>query len=362
MTLSCLIADTYYDRFLTDLYDQNHELTDLEYDEQHARLMTQNFGTGDAYAHGLRQLGHQAETIVLNATPLQLAWAREHHVSPARQNTKWDPDIFIAQMKLLRPDVLYIQELSIAGDDITAAVRPFTRLIVGQLACSIPPNRSFHHHDLIISSWKPIVNYFRDRGKPAEFLPLAFDPRVLDKLGPTEPAYDVSFVGGLAPVHADRIALLEHLATRTELTVFGYGAESLPRNSPILKNHKGHAWGLDACRALAASRITINSHGRIEVPGRNDGDHANNMRLFEATGVGTLLLTDWKPDLPDLFAPDRELAVYHSPAQCLENVQYYREHENDRRALAQAGQRRTLADHTYAHRLAQLAHILSRHL
>ena len=29
--------------------------------------------------------------------------------------------------------------------------------------------------------------------------------------------------------------------------------------------------------------------------------HANNLRLYEATGVGAMLLTDWKPDLAELF-------------------------------------------------------------
>ena len=41
------------------------------------------------------------------------------------------------------------------------------------------------------------------------------------------------------------------------------------------------------------------------------------MRLFEATGVGAFLLTDFKDNLHTLFAPDRDVAVWRSIDDCL---------------------------------------------
>jgi hypothetical protein len=40
-------------------------------------------------------------------------------------------------------------------------------------------------------------------------------------------------------------------------------------------------------RVLECSKIVINHHGDV-------APWANNLRLFEATGTGALLLTDWK--------------------------------------------------------------------
>ncbi len=48
-------------------------------------------------------------------------------------------------------------------------------------------------------------------------------------------------------------------------------------------------------QVLRRSRITLNSH--IDLAGREAG----NMRLFEATGVGAFLLTDFKDNLHTLF-------------------------------------------------------------
>jgi spore maturation protein CgeB len=82
------------------------------------------------------------------------------------------------------------------------------------------------------------------------------------------------------------------------------------------------------------------------------------MRLFEATGMGACLLTDWKPNLTELFEPDVEVAVYRTPAECVDKAHYLLEHDAERRAIAAAGQRRTLRDHTYERRIAVLERIL----
>jgi spore maturation protein CgeB len=107
---------------------------------------------------------------------------------------------------------------------------------------------------------------------------------------------------------------------------------------------------------LAAARISLNRH--IDVA---DG-YANNMRLYESTGVGTLLLTDAKRNLPELFDVGKEVVSYEGPDDLVEKIEYYLAHDDERREVAAAGQRRTLAEHTYAHRMGELVGILSRHL
>jgi spore maturation protein CgeB len=86
------------------------------------------------------------------------------------------------------------------------------------------------------------------------------------------------------------------------------------------------------------------------------------MRLFEATGVGTLLLTDAKVNLPYMFTPGKEVVAYRTTEECVELARYYLENEAERRAIAQAGQQRTLAEHTYFRRMQELVDILGRHL
>src|SRR5205085_7112017 len=79
-----------------------------------------------------------------------------------------------------------------------------------------------------------------------------------------------------------------------------------------------------------------------------------NMRLFEATGVGAFLLTDFKDNLHALFEPDREVAVWRSVDDCLVAIDRALGDPESRAAIAAAGQARTMAQHTYRHRAAEI--------
>ena len=78
------------------------------------------------------------------------------------------------------------------------------------------------------------------------------------------------------------------------------------------------------------------------------------MRLYETTGVGTPLLTDWKQNLSEMFHPEAEVAAYQSAEDCVEKIGYYLKQDGERDRIARAGQERTLREHTYRQRMAQL--------
>ena len=110
--------------------------------------------------------------------------------------------------------------------------------------------------------------------------------------------YAVSFVGGLNPrVHAAGTALLEQLARETRHRLLGLRGRRAAPGSPIRQRYHGEAWGLEMYRVLARSRIVVNRH--IDVA---EG-YANNMRLYEATGSGALLVTENGRNLRELFEP-----------------------------------------------------------
>jgi spore maturation protein CgeB len=82
------------------------------------------------------------------------------------------------------------------------------------------------------------------------------------------------------------------------------------------------------------------------------------MRLYEATGVGTLLITDEKRNLPDLFAPGREVVTYRNADELAERIRSLLEDEEERKAIARAGHERTLREHTWEHRMRELLTLL----
>lgn len=117
----------------------------------------------------------------------------------------------------------------------------------------------------------------------------------------------------------------------------------------------GQAWGRQMYQCLRSSRVTLNHHGDV-------APYANNMRLFEATGVGTCLVTDWKANLVDMFTPGKEAVAYRNPEECVELIEHYLAHDAERETVARAGQARTLREHTYYHRMQEFTGILNKYL
>jgi spore maturation protein CgeB len=83
------------------------------------------------------------------------------------------------------------------------------------------------------------------------------------------------------------------------------------------------------------------------------------MRLFEACGVGTCQLTDYREEVVHAFEPDTEVVIYRSIDECIEKARWLLEHPAERRKIGLAGQTRALREHTVSRRAEQIhAHLL----
>jgi spore maturation protein CgeB len=346
-----LIVDTCYEAFLASHYRATPDLAASPYAAQWRSVMGTFFGTADAYSHYLRELGHDAHEIVVNCEPLQQAWAREHGLEGATPD-----DVLLAQADDFQPDVIYLQNLHVLSDATMTALRRSNALVAGQFASAAPPDRRLRMFDLLLTSSPHYVERFERAGVAAEYFRIGFDQRVLDRLDGVPTEHDVVFVGALNGLrHRRGNRAIAYAARKLPLDVWGYDLRGRTPWSPLRARYHGEAWGIDMFRILASSRIVLNRHIA-------DAHHyANNMRLYEATGVGSLLVTDAKENLPDLFEPGREIVTYRRGNDLVAQVQLYQADEEARREIAAAGQARTLRDHTYAVRMSELAEILERH-
>jgi hypothetical protein len=368
--LRIFVLDTYYPAFLDAHYRQRPGLASRDYQEQLRALLDRFFGTSDAYSHYLRKLGHEAVEIVANCEPLQLRWAAEHGLSVPRLGRLPGPrgrrarlaSIAAAQIEEFSPDVVYVQDLWFLTPRALDEIRGRGVFLAGQIASAPPPDRLLRRFDLITTSFPHYVERFHRLGVQSEYLKLAFDDRLRNVLAgrgtsitpDAERPHAVTFVGGVNPkVHPERITVLERVAREVELEVWGYGANALPKRSILRRCHRGEAWAIGMYEVLARSRITLNVH--IEAA----ETYANNMRLYEGTGTGALLLTDRKQNLGDLFEVGREVVAYDDADDLVEKIRHYLDDDRARAEIAAAGQARTLREHTYQRRVGELVDLLA---
>lgn len=338
-----LIVDTCYPAFLEAHYRTSPELAAAPYHKQWRALMATRFGTSDAYSHNLAKLGIEAHEVVVNAVPLQRAWAREHGAEAGE----------LAQAAWFEADVVYFQNLHQPDDATLAELRRRNVMVAGQIASAPPSTARLRAFDLVLTSFPHYVERFRDLGVATEYLRIGFDARILDELPQRRPTSDVVFVGTLNGLrHRRGNRVLARAARSLPVEFWGHDLRGWLPGSPIRRSYRGQAWGLDMYAILRGARISLNRH-IVEA-----GDYANNMRLYEATGVGSLLLTDAKSNLSELFEPGREVVAYDDADDLVEKARHLLADEERRERIAAAGQARTLRDHTYEVRMRELADIL----
>jgi spore maturation protein CgeB len=332
------------------------------------------FGAANFNSSSLRKLGYEAWDIHANNEFMQKAWARENGLRlggdwrwkfrmrrgivpwVSRVQRPWFYDILKAQIEHYKPDILLNQAMDGISSSFLKEMKPHVRLLMGQHAAPLPEGEDFSCYGLVVSSLPNLVKHFRRMGVPAEAHRLAFEPRVLQRLRDGEPKTPIIFVGSITVHHDGRVRLLESLCRCTDTKIYGKGVDYLPKDSLIRQRYQGEAWGVDMYQLLFNSKITVNHHIGMAK------SYANNLRLFEATGVRTLLVTDWKKNLHEMFEPGKEVVSYRTPEECAEMIQYYLEHDEEREAIARAGQQRTLRDHTYDKRMQELVDIVQNYL
>ncbi len=192
-------------------------------------------------------------------------------------------------------------------------------------------------YDLILSSIPAMVEEARAAGCRAEYMPLAFDTRARVCGMGVKRDLDCIFIGTVGSNHARRTKLLEEL--RDVVTVM----------PPV--------FGREYFRTLARARVVFDPHAEWSAGA------ANNMRMFEAAGMGCEVMIDGHfPRLED--DPDDGLPFGYSfdpdePAKARslirDAIDWW---PNDHGNLEQV-----LAKHTYEHesripRLIELARSL----
>ncbi len=173
---SCLFLNTFYNPFLRSHYNQNQNLINASYDHQKDSIQRQCFGDSDFYSEGLKNAGWDTDDIIMNCPPLQDAWSRENNFTGDAL------EIVVEQIRSVKPDVVYLQDMHFVTNDFLTRVKPETRLLVANTGSPLGPTVDVRLFDIIFSAEPAAVDRFRQADVVSYYQPLAFDPRILERL------------------------------------------------------------------------------------------------------------------------------------------------------------------------------------
>jgi spore maturation protein CgeB len=378
--IKVLKASPFYDEYLRNIYSENIELSKLSYYEQYAFIMDDKFAWNNIWKVELESLGNfEVLEVMLNNEYSQKKWAEENKISFSTDN--WILEILEAQINYFEPDVFFAHDQRHLNSEVVLNLKkrfPFIKTVMGYDGIALNNIERFTNYDIVLSCLEDTANYYssNSNGKiKGYFFPLAFDTSILKKINTSNIKIPFSFIGSLERyegLHNRRIEEIAKLAKSTNISIFSAGLKEpheayryLQRNRlyklnfkefwqvyHIQKNREEPVYGMKMYNTLAASRITFNSH--VDVA----GSKAANMRLFEATGVGTCLVTDYKDNLTNFFDIDNEVVTYKSINECIDKVKNLLRNDELRTKIAIAGQKRTLKEHSYNLRISEFAKFL----
>ena len=341
---------TDYPEYISYLYGRYPQLAAAPYAEQDAVLTREGFFWHGHWTGLFQAFGYETWEVAWNNPHIQAAWARENGLPAVEAATMSHGDLealCLWQAKKYQPEVVWLHHWSLPFLQTLRQEVPSIRLVLGWVGSSIPPACMgfFRSVDLMFTCAPESLRLLSQVRSDVHLVPHWFSRQSLAHIGHGEKTYDVSFIGGLrsgSTLHNNRIALLGDIASRCNLAVFSSEASDDPAVEAV---RQPGIYGLAMLRAIRASRIVLNIHAD------SSPLFASNLRLYEATGVGTCLLTDWRANLPELFTPDVEITAFSSPEECVRQIDRLLVNKSERETIAQAGQARCLKDHSFESRL-----------
>ncbi len=400
---------TNYPSYLKNFYAERPELKSKTYAQQYQTLMADCYGWADFWTHAFGKLGYEVWEPVGNAEPMQKAWAVENDINYDEQ--RWLLDIVFSQAKSFQPDIVLVNDYTTYKAEFFQFLRsecPSIRLVIGWCGAPYNDSKIFREYDLVLSNIPSLVTHFRKEGCQCEHMNHAFEPTILNKIQyNASQITDFTFVGSIMKspkFHNQREQLVKRLIHETGIEIWAnaikgpegklerlllkrklyklFRAVKSFHNGGLLHNitriiskitdtkrpidltsdidpsitrcSGPPLFGISMFERLANSLVTLNTHIDISM------EYASNMRLYEATGVGTCLLTEWQRNLHELFEPGVEVVTYQSAEEAVEKVRYLLSHDEERCKIAKAGQQRTLKDHTFDIRAQQLDTLIKR--
>jgi len=213
---------------------------------------------------------------------------------------------------------------------------------------------AFPHYDIVFLIDRGWVEAVQQLGYRSVHLPYGCDPEVHRKVTLTEAERlwfnsDVCYVGR----RDEREGWLAQLISNSHtIKIWGYGWDKTPLST--LRPHiAGSALNEEEMvKAFNAAKIVLNLQPTQTITGVN-------YKIFEIAGCGAFQLTDFKPEVPEMYEPGKEIVCFRSLDELRELIERYLRDERERRRIAEAAQKRAYSDHTLEKRARKLLEVVN---
>ena len=172
--------------------------------------------------------------------------------------------------------------------------------------------------------------------------------------------YDIFFAGTAWP---NRVDILRQIANLLDGSIRVKLAMPVNQYLPPIVNFpyplSSYNWrtsNSEFAHFANRSRITLGLHRDFSAtPGSPTKALTPGPRIFEVAMAGGFQLIDQSlAEMNTYFVPNQEIVLFDGQKDCLDKIQYYLAHSQERMDIAHAAQKRALEDHQYKNRIDEI--------
>lgn len=224
-----------------------------------------------------------------------------------------------------------------------------------------------HYYDHVFTHELGCVEFYRSLGAASvHYLPLCVNPNMFyPRRTSRHYHYDVVFVGNAFRNRTELFDKLSSFLQDKKVLIAGGFWERLSnfeQLSPFIRD--GFMPPEETANYYSGAKLVINIHRPWEggMDNRNSYQLPSlsiNPRTYEISACGTMQLTDIREDLGRHYRAGRDLETFGSAEELQHKIDYYLEHEDERREYALRGLKTTIRKHTFTARLPQLLNVIT---
>tara|TARA_B100001057_G_scaffold268670_1_gene268795 strand:+ start:1684 stop:2844 length:1161 start_codon:yes stop_codon:yes gene_type:complete len=339
-------------------------------------IFESKYSVSNFLSQELSKKNYECNEIIHNCSLIQNKWINEYG------GTNKKKDILFEQIKFYDPDVLFLGDLKILKKLNIKTIKKVTNIKLVLCFHCAPFQKENLKEPINADAFITCTEGYKQKikknfKKDVLLMKHAFKPSDNDnfEIKETSRSIDVTFSGSLFlnhSLHLGRVKIIYDLMKKFKNNYIAVNFSKffiLEFIFLILKSIiklkffkdlkvfykiiyiylfcKKPIFGKNMHNVLKKTKILVNKH--IE-----DTEYAGNMRLFESTGLGCLLMTDKKKDLEKLFVLDKEVVVFENSDDLISKINIYLSNKEKLLEIAKNGQKKTLSSHNYKNRVKQL--------
>lgn len=360
MKYRLLEISTLYNEYIKK-YDSYNDCT---YNELYNNVINDCYCESD-FLHRYLQGDYKYETMIVyyNFQILQNKWDTNRDKNPF--------SILLRQIKDFKPNIILVTDLWILSNEQIEMIKECLEYDVHFIAYhfSVIDKQVIDvlkSYDMVFTGCEYYKAELSKYSSNVRVIRHAFEPSILGKVKASASMNKLGFVGSVflgSSIHTNRVDMFSELKKNNiEYDYYGNVSGSM-LNPRTFIDHFIHSpekllsrwntinylnnicnpgkYGIEYYNCIAQYTINLNIHAPILMTG------AGNMRMFEVTGIGACLLTDYREENTLLFEEDKEIMVYRNNEELVDKAKYLITNPSAAKKIAQNGQKRTLNEYNY---------------